>query len=101
MRLGPESVPPAGQLSALSAAGLTVVAAAALPVLDLYQGVSNYQPQLLAQWHGSAQIGQGAVLRVFALAHGGAIIPVISVPFASSINLILYQFSVLVPYIPS
>jgi hypothetical protein len=46
-----------GRQLALSAAGLTVIAAAALTVLDLYQVVGNYQPQLQAQGNGAAQVG--------------------------------------------
>jgi hypothetical protein len=62
-----------GRQLALSAAGLTVIAAAALAVLDLYQVVGNYQPQLLAQGDGAAQVGQEAALRFFALAHSDTI----------------------------
>lgn len=62
-----------GRQLALSAAGLTVIAAAALPVLELYQVVGDYHSQLLPQGNWPAQVGKEATLRLFALAHSSSI----------------------------
>jgi hypothetical protein len=62
-----------GRRLALSAAGLTVIAAAALPVLELYQVVGDYHSQLLAQGNWPAQVGKETTLWILILAHSSSI----------------------------